>query len=414
MKKTFFIVITITFVLYLLNLPFDYNRDLKNSTYRRMLTSDDNIPNTFLPYLMFEKHSIYFDDIYKLMQQMSETTDIPYFLTPTSEGYISVYPLFTSFFTLPFYAPVGMLFNPNLIFHENVLNILVVSRMAAAFYTAVTVGFIYLTLYKRSEQNLLPFLLFLALGTGLYSIASRGMWMHTPSVLLVSIILYLLVYDKKQFYMLGLLCGILVLIRPTNIIISLGIAVYLLFREKRENLQKLVIGAVPAIIFLAIYNSYFFGRVTSEGYSARGDINWGTSLLESIPGFFISPARGFLFISPLLLLSFITFFKTKNTLYRYLGLIAIVHILLFGKWWAWSGANAFGQRMLIELIPIFSLLSYEIVTKIKGQWLYIVYVLILYSVYVHTNAVVFRKSRCANEQNWELYCLSPPKELPKY
>ena len=421
-NKQSLLVFFFILVIYLINLPFDYSRDHANDRFRRLLTSLDNVPNTFLPHLILEEKTLFFDSIYQVTQRLDSTDTNPYFLIPVERGVISVYPLITPLFTLPFYAPVSLLFNPDLTQFENILNVMVVSRLSAAFYTSLSILFLFQILKKNKGNHLYLFTAYIAFGTLFYSILSRGMWMHTISVFLICYILYLLFTKNPKPFLIGLLFGILVLIRITNLTFVVPIALYYLF-NKRKQLMKLVLGGIPSVVLLLFNNYYFFGNIFSEGYSARSDISWSTSLTESIPGFLISPARGLLFISPLLIVSVITIYKVfkdstylvnKNTLFRYLVLFIVFQILLFGKWWAWAGANAFGHRMLSEIIPVLALFSYEVIQKVKGRALLLLYFLVIYSFYIHTNAVIFRKSRCSFEHTWDFECILPPKRLPKY
>jgi len=166
-----------------------------------------------------------------------------------------------------------------------------------------------------------------------------------------------------------------------------------------------------------------FGSPFIEGYGARADFNWSTPLIESLLGFAISPTRSFLFISPPLILAYYTIYKTFkdrkfkpefNTIYRYLGVVFILSLLLFAKWYTWDGAPAFGYRMLSDFLPIVGLLAFETLVSMRRWEKVVVAILIIYSIYAHGNAVFNRKSRCSPEHNWSFYCLSPPSRKAEY
>ena len=75
------LVFLAVFLIYISNLYYDYKKDLsKNGNdlilthdgYRNTLTSVDNVPNVFLPYLILEKHTIYFDSILNVVKRFDD------------------------------------------------------------------------------------------------------------------------------------------------------------------------------------------------------------------------------------------------------------------------------------------------------------------------------------------------------
>jgi len=405
----------------------DYKKDIqKNGTLlsidkegtRNLLTAADNVPNTFLPYLILEKHTIYFDSIVNVMKKFDgEENPLPYFLMNTPKGIISVYPTTSAFLILPFYVIPFAITNPNINYYENILRILVMGRLVASFITTLSVIIMYInfsTLSKRKYLNML-LTIFFAFGTGMYTISSRGLWMHTTSILLITIVINFLLQkslDKKKLFILGILLGFLILIRLTNVTVVLPIAVYWFIqnyktlKEKVKEITPILLGMLPSFIVLLYTNYVFYGNILSNGYAERGDIQWSTSYTESIPGLILSPARGLLFLTPLLIVSLVRI-KRFSSLEKLCWIITTIQILLIGKWWAWEGANAFGNRMLMETLPFLLIPLINTVKDIKNK--YLIYILILlttYSIYVHTNAVLNKKSRCSKENNWNFECLS--------
>jgi hypothetical protein len=167
-----------------------------------------------------------------------------------------------------------------------------------------------------------------------------------------------------------------------------------------------------------VSNHIFYGSIFSEGYSARDAANeWSAQWLHSIPAFFLSPARGFLFLSPPLLLGFYGMYKKfreNNVLFIFLALGYICSMLLIGKWYAWHGANAFGSRMLVDYLPFLGLFAFIEFNKLKKAALVVIIFLMIYSVFIHTNAVIFKKSRCGLDHNWSFYCLQLPTRQMQY
>lgn len=409
--------------LYLANLPVDYSLDMENGLYRRMLPSNDVVPNTYLPYVLMKYKAHDFSYVLDTLSKFDDAThkETPYFLIKTEGKIVSSYPVITGLLAFPIYL-VPLLLNkiPELTYHENILKIALLGRVTAAFYTSLSVVLFYLVIEKlsKSKDDALVFSLFFAFGTGLYSVASRGLWLHTSALLICSLVLYVLfnVSDKKLKYLvLGFLSGVFVLNRLTGIVLAVVLLVYV-FRNKKKFIMVFLIGVFPTVVYYFLNNYFTYGGFLVEGYSARGAANeWTGNLFESITGFFVSPARGFLFISPPLLLGFIELFKSfkqKNPLPKCLSVIFLFSMILIGRWYAWHGANAFGARMLVDFLPIIGLFAFIAYTKLNKKW--IVILLMVYSVFIHTNAVLNRKSRCNIDNNWDFYCLKLPTQKPQY
>jgi hypothetical protein len=412
----------VTFFIYSINTPSDYKIDLQNKRFRRLMPSTDTLPNAFIPYLLIKSQTLDFQEIKKAISDISTEK---YYLSKQENHYYSVYPILPGLFSVPIYI-VPILLNkiPEMTYHENLLKALLLARISASFYTALSVGVFYLITKEISDKKVwnVVFTIFYALGTSLWSVCSRGMWQHTISQLSIAIsVFFALKSLKKEKFLiiLSAVLGLAVLARPTNIFIALVFFVYIL-TQKRHLVLKFAATAIPFALLLLLYNYTFFGGIFSEGYGSRNDFAWSTSLSTSIPGYLFSPARSFLFISPPLILSYFAFFmfkifdKEKKILYRYLGTGLVLSIFLFAKWYTWDGANAFGNRMFSDFLPIFGLFAYEVFLKLKINWKLIFTGLMIYSICLHYNAVFWRKSRCPKDQNWSFYCLKRPDAMPKY
>jgi len=424
-NRKIIIFTSVVLIIYLINLPIDFTKDLQNGLYRRMITSNDVIPNTFLPYLLINEGTFNFASIYNTLKKFDEEgiQGTPYFLISTSVGYVSSYPVLTGLFAAPIYfIPLVLNKIPELSYHENILKIAVLGRISASIYAALSAGIFYLICRRisKNEKLSLIFSVFYAFGTGTYSISSRALWMHTISQFIFSVTLFILLFkedSKFKYTFLGILLGISVINRPTGIVMAVVLSFFILL-YKRKYLLHFLIGVLPLFLVYLFSNQYFYGSIISEGYSARDAANeWTGDWLESMSAFLFSPARGILFISPPLLLGFAGMYKKikkKDKLYVFLAIGYIASILLIGKWYAWHGANAFGHRMLVDYLPFIGIFSFLILKDLNKRLLGIVIILIVFSIYVHFNAVINRKSRCDLEENWTFYCLKWPDRPAQY
>lgn len=425
--KKYLLIFLVVFTVFMSNVGIDFSKDLENKRFRRMMTSTDVVPNTFLPWLIIYKQTLSFDSIIDSLRQI-DGRENPSFLVKTDKENVSSYPVFSALMALPIYfIPVVLDKIPEVTYHENILKVFLLGRITASFYTALSVVLFYRILERISKNRswILIFTAFYAFGTNTWTTMSRGMWQHTFAQFFISLVLLLLLTslkNKKLIPWIGFLLGIMVATRPTTILFAVVISIYVLMKH-RDQLLRYVIAVLPSIIFLLLYNYFTFGSVLVEGYGARNNFDWSTPLTESLLGYAFSPSRSFLFVSPPLVLAYFAIyklFKNKdylekyNSIFRYLSVGFILSLLMMAKWYTWDGSNNFGYRMLSDMLPIVGLLSFLVVERLKPPAKKIIIVLIFYSILMNANAVINRKSRCSQDHVWSFYCLSPPKELSKY
>ena len=428
----FLIVSLISFLGYISNLNYDYQKNLKTGTYRRLLTSYDITSNTFLPYEIIINHRIDFGKESLKAIKLVEGTTKPHSIAQVGNKYYSSYPIISGLLAVPVYfIPLILHKIPTLLYQEDFLKILLLGRITASFYTAISVGIFFLILKKLSKKlginfNLWSYLFvaFYAFGTNVYSIASRGLWQHTSSILINSLIILFLIYalDKPKIVgWLGLLCGLSFIARPTNIFFVLAVATYVFFKYRKEFL-KFAAGAVLMAMLLSLYYYLIYGNPLTNEYIAKNDTEFSTPLLEGLFGSLFSPARSFLFVTPPLVLSFYEIFrllfkkgkKDVEILLTYLSVSFLLTLLMLSKWWCWYGADRFGYGLLTEWVPIVCTLAFLVSVKLTKIFRILLIVLIVYSFYTQINAVWFRKSRCSQNHGWTFYCLKPVLEKQDY
>lgn len=353
----------------------------------RTMGSGDTVPNSILAFNLLENHTLNFDN---LRGTYLETYAGGYFFIESIKGELtSRYPIGTAIITFPFYLTFYL--------YLKIANIpvdltsfdfeayrLLFEKLAATMTTSIAVVFFYLTSrLKFTRKIALISTLIYAFATSSWSISSQAMWQHAALNLALIVTVYCFLKadreaDKKQIILLilaGFFAGLMPGIRPTAALFTMSAIAYslLIFRAK-----SLWFGCGLISIFISIvWNWYNFGNLIG-GYSKIVNapyildleyfINTGLALL-------ISPSRGILFFSPIIILAFFGAYKLfkarTNKDEKLIGLMTIAAIFTFinySLFFQWSGGHCYGPRFLTDILPIACyLINYAIVIIFDRQ-----------------------------------------------
>ena len=203
-----------------------------------------------------------------------------------------------------------------------------------------------------------------ALGTQVYSTASRALWSETWGILLLGIVLYLLLRKesgKREFnpILLATLLSWMYFVRATFSVHIFAITVYLLIFHRRLFLRYAVTGAAWLAGFV-LYSWLNFGQLLPNYYRAsrlQFDVFW-----EALAGNLVSPSRGVLVYVPVLF--FVAFMLVRFRRYLvhrrlvWLSVAVIVgHLVIVSSFNHWWGGHSFGPRFTTGLVPWFVLLG---------------------------------------------------------
>jgi hypothetical protein len=203
-----------------------------------------------------------------------------------------------------------------------------------------------------------------ALGTQIWSTASRALWSDTWGILLIAIVIYLLSRTEvtrrpPQPELLASLLAWAYFVRPTSNIPILAITIYVALYHRQKLIRFLVTGAVWLGIFVA-YSWHYFGKLMPNYYLARR-LSFNV-FFEAMVGHLISPSRGLLIYVPVLLFVIWLLWRYRAAIQqrRLLWLatvIVLIHFVIicgFDHWW---GGFCYGPRLLTSLVPWFVLLA---------------------------------------------------------
>lgn len=243
-----------------------------------------------------------------------------------------------------------------------------IEKVVASIVVGLAASLIFLTAFLVSESltaALVTWAAF-AFGTAAWSIGSRALWQHGPSMLMLSAAILILVKSQNRPGLLrfaGLPLGFAYLIRPTNILLLVLIGLWVCFRERRECLGYFLYAGLSIVPFFA-FNHFYLHSWLPEYYRG-GRINllnfgWIQPALANL----ISPSRGLLIFSPVLLFGICASIwrlcqRRATSLELLLWVITVAHLIVvsaFPRWWA---GHTYGPRFMSDILPIFALLTVE-------------------------------------------------------
>jgi hypothetical protein len=230
------------------------------------------------------------------------------------------------------------------------------------------------------------------LATSVWSTASLAMWTHTPAVLGFAVALWALTAGRSG--LAGAATAAACFARPATVPAAAFLGLYLVHRALRERWMGSRAGARADVLWFVaggmlvglagvLYNYWLFGNLVG-GAPFRTEIwlqEFGTrdmfagSLPAGFAGLTVSPSRGLLIYSPIVLVACfgaINAWRTRLTsdgsnaeaftqtdatlLIRHVSLAALAVLLTYSKFIAWWGGHGYGPRYLTDAMPFFGLL----------------------------------------------------------
>lgn len=205
----------------------------------------------------------------------------------------------------------------------------------------------------------------IALGTNMFYYTTLNPTMtHPVSFCLITMFLWYTIkwYNKKSFktvVILGMLMGIISLIRPTNALVAL---VFMLFNigcisDIKERLllfwkYKLHIFIIMFWSIMVWIPQFFFWKYSSGEwfYFSYGEEGFFFSNPQIFNGLF-SYRKGWLVYTPLMLFSLVGIFftfKNNKSWASSLSVFVPLNIFIIYSWWCWWYGGSFGSRPMID------------------------------------------------------------------
>ncbi|MBM4048516.1 MAG: hypothetical protein FJ279_25730, partial [Planctomycetes bacterium] len=197
-------------------------------------------------------------------------------------------PLFAVFFLAPWYG-----------IPDNGFLLLQVGKLAATVFAALSAVLVYLTVRRVAPRWAIAVTCLYSFGTGIWFV-SQALWQHPGCAMALAVAVCSLsraVRDPRFVALAGFALALAVAARYACIAIVVVLAAYAVWRH-REHWQRLVLGALPVVLFQLSYNWRYFGSPFAASYPAEAWHGWRNPLAVGLVGNLIGPSRGLLVLSP--------------------------------------------------------------------------------------------------------------------
>jgi hypothetical protein len=287
-----------------------------------------------------------------------------YLLERRAGGWVSPYGIGVPAALLPAYAIARLVGMPDEVLLGDGLN-----RAIAAVWTALAVTLFFVAALRWGDAAAAAFATAaLALGTSALSLLSREVWQHSLLLLLSAAVLALLWRPRPgpsavAAVAAGALAGWGAAARPTGLLLAAAWA-WLLWRGDRRRLGAFAAGLAPVLVAVAAYQWATFGSPLAAGQLRVGDIRFAgrgvPSLLGGLAGVLLSPGRGLLVYSPVLLLAALApllgrgLRRSERPPAAAIVLPAVAaiaaNVIAAAAWREWWGGFTYGPRYLSDTL----------------------------------------------------------------
>jgi hypothetical protein len=201
-----------------------------------------------------------------------------------------------------------------------------------------------------------------ALGTQIWSSASRTLWSQTWEALLATFTVLLLLQGKAgraRPIWLATVLAWMYFVRPTAAVAIVGVTLYLGLFYRRKVVTYVIVLSAWMLIFV-LYWMLVFGQVVPDYYRQGGLLEL-TRIAATLPAVLISPSRGLLVFVPTVPMVLYLVARYWKALDRRLATLALgiigSNLLLVASYPIWWGGWSYGPRLLTGTIPWFVLLA---------------------------------------------------------
>ncbi|HEX8515134.1 MAG TPA: hypothetical protein VF868_02965 [Bacteroidia bacterium] len=243
--------------------------------------------------------------------------------------------------------------------------------ISAIFYLCIGLHFIRKILFRLhlSDLTIAITILIVGLGTNLLCYSSLSAPMpHTYNFCLIAVFVYLTVVwhenpSGKLSIVIGIILGLITLIRPSNLIVSVFFLLYNVnspesFKQKLSFFKKeyFILNLIFYCVALTWIPQCIYWNITTGNFLfySYGDERFffgSPHIVEGLFGF----RKGWLIYTPIMGFALFGLFIKNRALQKFrtsIILFLILNIYIIFSWWCWWYGGTFGQRSMIDCYPI--------------------------------------------------------------
>ncbi|MBD5654108.1 MAG: hypothetical protein IAI50_02875 [Candidatus Eremiobacteraeota bacterium] len=338
----------------------------------------DSAPTSLFIFNLLQHHTFAFDSF---RDGYFYGHGAAYVFAQAPNGHLApIFPIGTALFTAPIFlfdyaraittAPfpdiTSLAFEPARLGYEKDAAAIVGAAAAVVFFSCAR-------LVATTPIALLTTIAF-AFGTQMWTIGSQALWQHGTINLITLAMTYALLRATRArtgkgsnaftswLVFAGLCGGFLPVVRPTATLFLLAGFAFACRRGRRDAwpfLAGAIVGIAPGIIWnVAVFHSIVGGYSVDTGSYAFTLRQAGTGLA----GLTISPSRGLVVYTPLVLLSIVGAARAARStsadarLLVFLAIAAAFTIVNYSFYESWIGGSCFGPRFLTDVSSVGALL----------------------------------------------------------
>lgn len=218
------------------------------------------------------------------------------------------------------------------------------NMMLFTLNSAIGVAFVYLILERQGVQ-------WCTAAMGALVIGVTTVWFPYSKVeyaeaIVTTLILAMYLLVDGHPWVAGLIGGFVVAIRQDALVIVALTGT--IAPSNRKSFMPIAIGMIPGLLLTIAANHARTGSILSSGY----EVDFRTPILTGLYGFLFSAGKSLFLFSPLMVLYFAAARRLwsdpaqRRLIVWSLALLG-VQLLLYAKWWDWSGDDAWGPRFIV-------------------------------------------------------------------
>ena len=256
----------------------------------------------------------------------------------------------------------------------------IVENLISAVFTAAAVAVLYLAALEFLPSGAaLALALIFAFGTLLWSLVSRALWQHSPSIFLNSLLILLLLragQTRRAWLAIGFVLALAFFIRPSNAVTVLVIGACLIVRLRARALW-VVAGGAPLTAAFILLNLHMYASPIAPFFwpvrAGASRLAFSPSIAAALLGNLVSPARGLFVFMPFFLFLFVPqiwrepmpapFARLRPW---FCGLVGL-YLLLVAMHTDWWGGFSYGPRYLSDVLPYLMFLWSPVLLWMAGR-----------------------------------------------